>query len=487
MISQGTIGNILQWYHFPLHKVGHIMKLPKFEVEIQKGSILEKQDIVVAQIYYGLFCIYINRESHELVLYLLSKEKVSRKVEIDLVTPGMVNLSIVDNLLISHNIEHKISMVFDIKLPRERNSQLIVGPQPEHRINFPVAGPLPISNYYRGTDQTEIVDVYDNWLFCLPSFVLDTNVGKAWELNINLETLSVSFSDRHRLVEFLLRRDNSKRLLLDVLTQSILEKESLNVLSQIFDMLNRILTTHYSEIEENEENQNDDTMIAQRRTETFWRVFVGARTNDVDNMVEYSEPNLQKLRTSQGYMVITQEDFYNEILLPVEDAGDGDNTQYLFAVVVEYIRSLEFEKITVQSFIYEFVIDLLVRHNRFYQLHQFLQYHVVNDSLHVACQLLSLSKLYPPTYQLALDMLKRLGGHNEHILEVLLTKGFILQALRFVNSEKKLFLQPRRFYEAALLVDDPNIYFTVYHFFRRRNLDEETKDLFQQTYTEYFR
>jgi hypothetical protein len=63
----------------------------------------------------------------------------------------------------------------------------------------------------------------------------------------------------------------------------------------------------------------------------------------------------------------------------------------------------------------------LVRKKRFYQLHQLLQYHVVSDSVHVACQLLSLEGTYPPAYQLALDMLKRLQTH-EQILEVLLTK-----------------------------------------------------------------
>jgi len=34
-----------------------------------------------------------------------------------------------------------------------------------------------------------------------------------------------------------------------------------------------------------------------------------------------------------------------------------------------------------------------------------VQYHVINDSFHVACQLLSLESKYKPCYQLALDML----------------------------------------------------------------------------------
>lgn len=100
----------------------------------------------------------------------------------------------------------------------------------------------------------------------------------------------------------------------------------------------------------------------------------------------------------------------------------GLDYKYMVAVLTEYIRSLNFVHIPVEPFLYELLINFLVRNRRFYQLHQLLQYHVVSDSVHVACQLLSLESTYPPAYQLALDMLKRLHTHDE-ILEVLLTKN----------------------------------------------------------------
>ena len=34
----------------------------------------------------------------------------------------------------------------------------------------------------------------------------------------------------------------------------------------------------------------------------------------------------------------------------------------------------------LQYYLYELIIKQLVSHNRFYQLHQFLQYHVLSDS-----------------------------------------------------------------------------------------------------------
>lgn len=95
----------------------------------------------------------------------------------------------------------------------------------------------------------------------------------------------------------------------------------------------------------------------------------------------------------------------------------------------------------------------MVRQKAFYQLHQFLQYHVVSDSkplvrIHQkimrftpllkctfinlqACLLLSLEGVYPAAYQLALDMLKRLSTANDLIVEILINKQKIIPALRY--------------------------------------------------------
>eukprot|EP00002_Diphylleia_rotans_P035871 TRINITY_DN7867_c0_g1_i6.p1 TRINITY_DN7867_c0_g1~~TRINITY_DN7867_c0_g1_i6.p1 ORF type:complete len:121 (-),score=4.84 TRINITY_DN7867_c0_g1_i6:79-441(-) len=71
----------------------------------------------------------------------------------------------------------------------------------------------------------------------------------------------------------------------------------------------------------------------------------------------------------------------------------------LMAVCVEYIRSLMGHGLKVQHHVYQFLIELLVQNKAFYQLYQFLQYHVITDSLPVACQLLSLESKYRPAAQ----------------------------------------------------------------------------------------
>lgn len=96
--------------------------------------------------------------------------------------------------------------------------------------------------------------------------------------------------------------------------------------------------------------------------------------------------------------------------------------KYFVAVLVEYIRSLTHYKIEVLYFLYEMIINSLVRNNHFYQLHQFLQYHVIADSHPVAYQLLSIEQRYEPAGQLALDMLKRLNIQPSHMIEILLLR-----------------------------------------------------------------
>ncbi|XP_070554842.1 regulator of MON1-CCZ1 complex-like isoform X7 [Ptychodera flava] len=145
--------------------------------------------------------------------------------------------------------------------------------------------------------------------------------------------------------------------------------------------------------------------------------------------------------------------------------------KFIVAVLMEYIRSLNQYQIPVQHYLYELVINTLVQNNFFYQLHQFLQYHVLSDSKPLACLMLSLESVYPPAHQLALDMLKRLSTANEEIIEVLLSKHQVLTALRFIRSIGQVdTVSARKFLEAAVTTEDKMLFYTVFKFFEERNL-----------------
>ena len=78
----------------------------------------------------------------------------------------------------------------------------------------------------------------------------------------------------------------------------------------------------------------------------------------------------------------------------------------IFRTEIVHNHVVVFNILTVQHFIYELLVTILIREESFFQLQQFLRHGVIEDSKQVACLLLSLESAYPPCFELALDMLK---------------------------------------------------------------------------------
>ena len=117
------------------------------------------------------------------------------------------------------------------------------------------------------------------------------------------------------------------------------------------------------------------------------------------------------------------------------------------------------------------LLALLAEQKSYFQLHQFVQYHVVADSALLAAQLLELEEKYPPAAELALDMLRRLGAaSNETVMAHLLAKGDLLGACRFIRHQRLLAYPARTLLAAAAARDDdPSLFAAVYSFFQQRN------------------
>lgn len=126
--------------------------------------------------------------------------------------------------------------------------------------------------------------------------------------------------------------------------------------------------------------------------------------------------------------IIEQYDMHNLIFYPLmeDEQWWNANSKYTISLLIEYFRSLNLFYIPIEQYFYKLLVNALTKTNRIYQLHQYLQYHVLSDSKPLACLLLGLQETYSPSNQLALDMLKRLGTANEEIVDVLLSKGTFL-------------------------------------------------------------
>jgi hypothetical protein len=139
--STGNRNSVLRGFHF-LKKSG-TMNIAKFDVLPKNFEAnISPEDILIVQLYSGLYCIYDKtyaqsaKSSRELVLYHLSKDKTTPKYTIDLThIPAITAFSIIDNLIVTHNADQQVSMIYDIQ---------IKDPQHPQKIPYLVVAPLPI-------------------------------------------------------------------------------------------------------------------------------------------------------------------------------------------------------------------------------------------------------------------------------------------------------------------------------------------------------
>ena len=423
-----------------------ISRLPKFDVDLSSRDsrpVLMEREVMVVSLYRMLYVAIMRNSAQgaEVLLYILHTEapaKLAHVLNIDMT--GRFTLSIVDNLVAVHHQGWKTSLLFDIAYEGESMALF--------KRHQPMLAPLSIAptkmevRTKRGTgtqvDRSltpsitrEVVpELYSpKWVFFPPNIIVDAQHGVMWRLELNLQAVSYMMTDKCILLQFLLMRQGGKQVILQVFRDSLEpgRQANLSVLGGMFDQVSH----------------------AYKSMTTL------ASASDSDKRYE---------------VLITQKDIYTQVFMPFVDHKEMPY-KFLVAVAVEYIRSLNKLAIVVEHFLFEMVMNVLIENKCFYQLHQFLQYHVISDSKPLAFLLLSRELVYPPATQLAMDMFKRLSTADNEIIDILLTRGQILTALRFIKSTDKVdSVSARQFLEAAANEDDKTLFYTVYMFFVRRNM-----------------
>eukprot|EP01101_Sappina_pedata_P003143 TRINITY_DN13366_c0_g1_i1.p1 TRINITY_DN13366_c0_g1~~TRINITY_DN13366_c0_g1_i1.p1 ORF type:complete len:347 (-),score=91.18 TRINITY_DN13366_c0_g1_i1:7-1047(-) len=343
-----------------------------------------------------------------------------------------------------------------------------------------------------------------------------------------------------RAINFLLRRIDGKQFILNHLKAYLKQEESLSTLGQIFDLITQQMpTSPDNKVDANEAStfrkprpktdrgapKSEDMMsskrftseldpkqlrfifeiqaISQNKSDQESSLFLndsGIRPANVNDSLKMLSSDLALIsglaalkkaeselptRNEKGLLVIDQIDISTHVLSSL-DEENGLDCNYFVSVVLEYMRSLEERGIIVKHFVYELLVQLLVRKSDFYQLHQLLQFNVICDSFPVACQLLSLEKEYPPAFQVALDMLKRLCSPSQ-IIEVLLSRGQVLAALRVSRAQKDVQISSNRYLEAARIQADPVLYYTVFKYLeQRRELAGESAEKYVAHFNQLF-
>eukprot|EP00287_Rhodomonas_sp_CCMP768_P010853 CAMPEP_0196737916 /NCGR_PEP_ID=MMETSP1091-20130531/15492_1 /TAXON_ID=302021 /ORGANISM="Rhodomonas sp., Strain CCMP768" /LENGTH=312 /DNA_ID=CAMNT_0042081829 /DNA_START=51 /DNA_END=989 /DNA_ORIENTATION=- len=271
-----------------------------------------------------------------------------------------------------------------------------------------------------------------------------------WTLELNLEVLCASSSDKVNLVRCLLKRRDARELVLGVLRACVREREALYSLLQIFSIVIDHALAHTNP-------------PPSSRAGKWW--YYDPSEEEGAGREPPSPAGSSAGRAGLPSKPIDQADMHRHVFLPIYESKAVED-EYFIAVATEYLLGLSSRGMMAEAFMVDFVLSLMVEASppRYNVLHQLLQYHVIQDSLSVAHRLLDLEREYRPALQLALDMLHRLKAHQE-LLEALLSRGLVVEAVQYAqDNAPQVKMAPKRLLSAARESGDDDAFFVAFRF-----------------------
>ncbi|KAH7645289.1 regulator of MON1-CCZ1 complex protein bulli isoform X2 [Dermatophagoides farinae] len=455
LIANGTFGNVIHPFSF---RLSNVYRLNKFEIELTyqtkntNNNYLQERDVTVVNLYGKPRLLILKHQpiakdqfGARVIVYTFHYKKDLQPQKTDVLITNLTGrfaINIVDDIVIIHHQTTKSSMIFDINLSANEIVDNV-------KYHLPIISKCAIRPYK--INNVIDYDLYSpNWVIFQPNIIIDAKYGCLWFLELNLEFMERLIKNVPILIDFLLLRRNSKSIILKVCRNivNISKKYGQNPIGNLSLVFNKLNLTYKESLINNRQNKTmTTTMLMTIESSSSFDYIRHKTMTTID----------QKDILSNFFEYFTEDRIDNNLGI---------------AIVFEYVHSLSSHDIQIDFFIYEFLINHLIKSGNYYQMHQFLQYHVFTDSTHLACLLLSLSrKKYPYGYQLGLDMLKRLNKSDDEIVEVLLSQNQIIRALRYVEKHGDIYsVSARKFLEAAFATKDVKIFHQVYKFFQLRNL-----------------
>jgi hypothetical protein len=385
------------------------------------------RQIHLTMLYGRIVCLCVNERKGQLHVLEVNAGGMRQTHVFDLYLRGLHALSVVDNVLITHNEAGRVSLLFDVQTDG----------------GAAIAAPLPIFFRPHGPSQEPLeaqTQGDDAYRHVYPRHVVaqaGPGRGVIFDLRLDLEHIATCWSSARQfeLVLFLTKRreGGARQCVLRLLSEQLASTGGMQRLPRVLHLLAKL------------------------------EVEAAALSLSAEGQAQAQAP------------LVTQAHVLEGVFRPYvagERGQDRARTLHLVDVISEYVRNLCRSGGDPSIATSAFLVALLIRTRSFSKLHQFLQYHIVRDSQDVADQLLAASGAYPPAFQLALDMLFRLQAF-QRLMQVVLREGRIIQVLKLVSPRSALFLEPGLtplcFLQAAR-AKGPTTFFWTYKYFQARNL-----------------
>ncbi|CAN6810290.1 unnamed protein product [Brassica oleracea] len=444
---------------FQLSTAG-VVRLPKFEMtlastESNSKPIISAGDVHLVTVYGRIYCVQVDMEAMLLHTYRFYRDAVVQQGSLPIYS-SKLSVSVVDNLLLVHQIDAKVVIIYDLFVDSRA----------------PVSAPLPLLwRGYQGSDTSpqaaskenespesstsseNIVMYEDAWTFLVPDLILD-QTNKA---------ISASSSDRTSLLEFLQRRkleaNKAKQLCLGIARALILERRPATQVTQAIDVLvtaysYSVKAGIYKELKNGKTTATIPTNDGASPDNERGRAS-GSSIDEEEEEVEMNLPSGSADEQQESQLsspAISPDELYKFVFASVEETM-VDESDYLVAIITEFLRSISAEKLKVDLNIYVMTIRLLARSKRFAELSLFTTNKIIEPSKEVALQLLESGGQDPRVRKLGLDMLRQLSLHHEYISS-LVQDGYYLEALRYAQKRKVTSVRSSLFLEAAFASND---------------------------------
>lgn len=489
-----------------------IIRLPRFEMGMAKSDVNSKpvlaaEDVHIVTVYGRIYCLQVDRVAMLLHSYRFYRDAVIQQGSLP-VYSNKIAVSVVDNVLLIHQVDAKVIILYDIfadsRTPVSAPLPLLIRGLPRGSISSSQSSKKDAEASETTLLNDTSANLYaDDWNFLVPDLVCDVATGFLWKIHLDLEAISASSSEVPSVLEFLQRRKleakKAKNLCLDLIRSIIIERRPLPIIFRAINVLvtsfaYSLKTGSYSKTGKSEkppvsgvpENNSGtatkpDTSGKSVKTEPSGSgSFSTSDSEDNSNFKKAktkflegenltpseSQPlNVSEQQESQvTSAAISPDELYSYVFASVEEEMVADSS-YLFAIIVEFIRSANMEKIKVHPNIYVLAVRLLGRNERYAELGQFVLNKIIEPSKEVALELLETGSHNIETKKLGLDMLRQLSLHHDYVV-LLVQDGCYLEALRYARKHKVNTVRPSLFLEASYASNDPQHLAAVLRFFR---------------------
>ncbi|KAL1559602.1 regulator of MON1-CCZ1 complex-like isoform X1 [Salvia divinorum] len=517
---------------FQLSSAG-IIRLPKFEMvmakpEANSNPVLAAEDVHIITVYGRIYCLQFDKVAMLLRSYRFYRDAVVQQGSLP-VYSDRIAVSVVDNVLLVHQAEAKVVIVYDIYA----DSQV------------PISAPLPL--FLRGYSRANVASSHtstktsgasesknlsdteetiygDQWKFLVPDLVLDVSNGSLWKISLDLEGISASSSEVQLILEFLQRRkldaEKAKQLSLAIVRTIILERKPVPMVARAMDVLlaaysQAIKTGSYYKRSITEEISSSNAPNA-AVGETITGIDVSRSINQEPESVtqnDSSSKSIMETSESDGSIEKTEtgellepgllggEDLptgHSQTLGPTNNQLNSSASQrnqslvtssaatspadfysHVFSPIVEEMMG---DGSYLTAIIVEFLRScslekLKVYPNTYVLLVQIL----ARDERYAELGLFIMNKIIEPSKEVALQLLDS-GRQNQQIRKLgqdilrqlslhhdyvllLVQDGYYLEALRYARKNKVNTVRPSLFLEAAYVSKDPQHLAAVLRFF----------------------